>query len=237
MADGFRVGGVGGVPAPSCRCSSSSCARMHAGAAPRHQGLADARVNLVGRVAVVGAEEEASAREIYMAKFPESYWASFGDFRRVARGPACWQSCPCAHACVHTVVASPRTHPARLLPCLPACPSQLVQDGGGCGCAHRGRLCARGQGGSSATRAAQRVQGTRSTPSIHARAPARQPRPQNANARPTPTPRRPTGLSRRVLGRAARFCGALLCASGGAHERGPRRFHGGHGQALCGHHG
>jgi hypothetical protein len=60
------------------------------------RGIADGRVNLIGRmVALKDGEEQAAAKAAYLAKHPGSFWVEFGDFRceagqgRAGQGLAC----------------------------------------------------------------------------------------------------------------------------------------------------
>lgn len=53
---------------------------------PRHlcfrQGIADGRVNLLGRMAPITDEAEVQAAKAeYLRKHPNSFWVEFGDFR------------------------------------------------------------------------------------------------------------------------------------------------------------
>jgi hypothetical protein len=44
-----------------------------------HQGMADARATISGRVEALSGDEEASAaRKIFTAKYPNSFWVDFG---------------------------------------------------------------------------------------------------------------------------------------------------------------
>lgn len=45
------------------------------------KGIADGRINLIGKMkAITDEEEKAAAKQIYMAKHPNSFWVEFGDF-------------------------------------------------------------------------------------------------------------------------------------------------------------
>lgn len=44
------------------------------------RGLADARVNLIGRLQPLPESEVAAAKELYLARHPQSFWVNFGDF-------------------------------------------------------------------------------------------------------------------------------------------------------------
>eukprot|EP00898_Chlorokybus_atmophyticus_P002326 jgi/Chlat1/3094/Chrsp21S03339 len=44
------------------------------------QGMADARVTLIGSVRKVKAEEEAACKETFLTKHPDAFWVNFGDF-------------------------------------------------------------------------------------------------------------------------------------------------------------
>lgn len=44
------------------------------------RGLSDARVNIIGRISVLEDSEIAAAKELYLAKHPQSFWVEFGDF-------------------------------------------------------------------------------------------------------------------------------------------------------------
>ena len=55
------------------------------------RGIADGRVNLIGRmVALKDGEEQAAAKAAYMAKHPGSFWVEFGDFRCAAGRTRLW---------------------------------------------------------------------------------------------------------------------------------------------------
>lgn len=49
-------------------------------ASKEFKGAADGRVNLMGKVTLVGAEERDAMKEIYLAKHPGAFWVNFGDF-------------------------------------------------------------------------------------------------------------------------------------------------------------
>ena len=44
------------------------------------RGLADARVSLTGRMVALPPAEIAAAKELYLARHPQSFWVEFGDF-------------------------------------------------------------------------------------------------------------------------------------------------------------
>ncbi len=70
IADGRPPGGGSGPLTPSrcCLCCT--------------QGIADGRVNLLGRMAPITDEAEvAAAKAEYLKKHPGSFWVEFGDFR------------------------------------------------------------------------------------------------------------------------------------------------------------
>jgi len=49
-------------------------------ASKEFKGAADGRVNLMGKVTLVDAEERDAMKEIYLAKHPGAFWVNFGDF-------------------------------------------------------------------------------------------------------------------------------------------------------------
>ena len=42
-------------------------------------GAADGRVNLMGKVTLVGKEEREELKEVYLAKHPGAFWVDFGE--------------------------------------------------------------------------------------------------------------------------------------------------------------
>lgn len=57
----------------------------HRHCCPALQGIADGRVNLIGRMAPITDDaEKAAAKAAYLAKHPNSFWVEFGDFRWAA---------------------------------------------------------------------------------------------------------------------------------------------------------
>lgn len=49
-------------------------------ASKEFKGAADGRVNLMGKVSLVDAEERDAMKAIYLAKHPGAFWVDFGDF-------------------------------------------------------------------------------------------------------------------------------------------------------------
>merc|ERR1712127_1038138 len=49
-------------------------------AAKEFKGAADGRVNLMGKVKLVGKAERDAMKEVYLAKHPGAFWVEFGDF-------------------------------------------------------------------------------------------------------------------------------------------------------------
>mmetsp|Transcript_16538 Transcript_16538/g.29922 ORF Transcript_16538/g.29922 Transcript_16538/m.29922 type:complete len:337 (+) Transcript_16538:111-1121(+) len=49
-------------------------------AAKEFKGAADGRVNLMGKVTLVGKEERETMKAVYLAKHPGAFWVDFGDF-------------------------------------------------------------------------------------------------------------------------------------------------------------
>jgi len=51
------------------------------------QGIADGRVNLIGKMAAITDEQEKqAAKELYVKAHPGSFWVEFGDFRWAGKG-------------------------------------------------------------------------------------------------------------------------------------------------------
>jgi len=49
-------------------------------ASKEFKGAADGRVNLMGKVTLVPAEEKDAMKAVYLAKHPGAFWVEFGDF-------------------------------------------------------------------------------------------------------------------------------------------------------------
>jgi hypothetical protein len=54
------------------------------------RGIADGRVNLIGRMVALKDGEQATAKAAYLAKHPGSFWVEFGDFRCGAGHGGAW---------------------------------------------------------------------------------------------------------------------------------------------------
>lgn len=62
--------------------SAGEWTELNVCSAPDLQGIADGRVNLIGRMAPITDDaEKAAAKAAYLSKHPNSFWVEFGDFR------------------------------------------------------------------------------------------------------------------------------------------------------------